>query len=165
MIESESPMRMRLRSLAAESAREAPIRVQAALFSEFRRYHARRRQRRTVIWTAALAACVFAAALISLLPLPGGGDLQPVRQSAMTSGARRFLPVQQSSAASDNFVLLPYADPSLELGQTVVARVHMSSADLGLLGLPVTPQSDTTITADVAFSEDGLPYAIHFVEQ
>ena len=164
MIEPESQIHRRLRSLATELPREAPGAVQAALLSEFRRHHARRRQRRTVSWAVALAACLFVAAAISLLPLHSRRDLHPVRQTAMVAGGQHSQAAQQSSAASDDFILLPYADASLDVGQTVVARVQMSAADLGLLGLPVTQQSNATITADVALGEDGLPYAIHFVE-
>lgn len=77
-------------------------------------------------------------------------------------------PVRQEmlpELASGDFVALPIFNPAIPIGQSRVVRMEMPGSALQLIGYPVDEQLlDRRVTTDLLVGQDGVPYAIRFVQ-
>lgn len=167
--------------------RTAPLRVEAALLSEFRKRHPGPQPRRFdwYVAVAALAAVwLLAVGLIRVrvgvapnqssrgTPLAGksapntaagnGSSASDVNSASDSGGLNELA----SSDEGTDFVRLPYADDTASLEGGAVIRVAMPRSTLASWGLPVSGVAGTDrIPAELVVSADGMPQAIRLISQ
>jgi hypothetical protein len=120
---------------------------------------------------ATLATLVRSTPAAGSVEAPGGVQAE-VEKPLQTPGARSQAKAGAPRTATEpdeiedqaEFIPLPYADEDAPLGAGEMVRVRLSESALGVLGLPVTEESNTqAVTADIVIGEDGVARAIRFV--
>jgi len=177
MNENEQELLHGLRTLAADSPREAPAYVERRLLAEF---HRRSRTRRRNIWwiassTGAIAAAVAVALWIQPAPRKAGPAVAKVVTSqpsdVATAAAPIFQPavrIQKAAArptrATMTFYPLPDSEALPPLENATVIRVQLPMSSLRLMGFPIDEdRAGDRIEADVLLGQDGLARGVRFV--
>lgn len=140
--------------LANSRPRHASEAVEQHLLSEFRRHH--RRGTAWIYLARAAAVAIVGLALSSIF-------LHRSSRANHLPGSERS--AQMNASGLDGFVLLPYAQSGVPLGEAVVIRVQLRPSDLTALGVPVIPsETGQRIGADVLIGQDGMPRGVRFIQ-
>ena len=165
----------------------APLRLEAALLSEFRKRHGTPQSRSTGWYVAVAAIAAVALLAVGLLRVRGRvTPNQPSRQTRLVAKSAPNVVAGNASAGSDvnsasesgglnelassdegtGFVRLPYADDGASLDGGAVIRVAMPRSALASWGLLVSGVAGTDrIPAELVVSADGMPQAIRVISQ
>ncbi len=82
-----------------------------------------------------------------------------------TTEARKQIVEPPAMPAAGDFIALPTFDPAIPPGPSRIVRVNMTGSALQLIGYPVDGQLlDRRILTDVLVGQDGMPYAVRFVQ-
>lgn len=167
--------------------RTAPLRVEAALLSEFRKRHPGPQPRRIGGYAAVAGIAAVALLAVGLMrvrvgvtpdrssrgtPLAGntgpnvaagnGSSASDVNSASESGGLNELA----SSDEGTDFVRLPYADDAASLEGGAVIRVAVPRSTLASWGLPVSGVAGTDrIPAELVVSADGMPQAIRLISQ
>lgn len=162
---------------------QAPVRVEAALMSEFRRRHSPP-ARRYASWYAVVAG-IAALALLAVglmrsrvAPIPNRPSSganpavenivanAPAGASSSANSANQGLNEFASTEEGSAFVRLPYADDAATLEGGAVIRVALPRSALASWGLPVAGLgSAERIPAELVVSADGMPQAVRLISE
>ena len=171
---------LRLHSLAAQHRFDAPpAHVETTLLQAFRQQHAPAQGLRVAGWLSVSAVGIAAAGLLAILltshhpgqsPTPPRVPESAPRQTNQPSITPRAAWADyavdgetEEQAAAAYIPLSADFDPSwLERG--AIVRVVLSEPALESMGLPVTPDGNGEMLADMVVSNEGTPEAIRIVD-
>jgi hypothetical protein len=100
----------------------------------------------------------------------GATPVQAQARHSRRSGSRplrRSAPSQAVHAAQppvEQFVVLPFFDPDVPVGQSRMVRLEVPGASLRLVGYPVDEElAERRVVTDILLAQDGTPYAMRLV--
>lgn len=174
--DSWQAVRVELRTLAQQTAAEAPQRVEMRLRQQFHTQHRTlKTHRRAVVAGWALAAAAVLVGAVSWVEWRSNqnGNLSSNPSAnvgtAVTNPDSRESAVGSPILVADNelgdFTLLPGVSPA-DTEDAAILRVRMQRGALGTLGLPVNEdRAAEWIQVDLMVGNDGLPEAVRLLEQ
>ncbi len=133
--------------------------LERRLLAAFRAHHGRRNRRKLFL----AEACGLLALVLATVWLQDHRHAIS-RSSLLTPAAGRGGQASDTNASTE-FVVLPYGQSGVPMGDAIVMRVQLPASELSTLGIPVSPsQSAQRVNADLLIGQDGVARAARVIE-